>query len=101
MATLDRFSWFLFPTRETTLITAYLPPCILWSKFISYRVDPFSEGRQNHFDRVPSPESGSLPLNPQDAKHNICHLLCLLPVTLKVIVANSVDPDQTVPLGAV
>ena len=23
---------------------------------------------------------------------------CLLPVTLKVIVANSVDPDQTVPL---
>ena len=30
-----------------------------------------------------------------------CRLLCLLPVTLKVIVANSVDPDQTAPLGAV
>ena len=26
---------------------------------------------------------------------------CLLLVTLKVIVANSVDPDQTAPLGAV
>ena len=35
------------------------------------------------------------------AKHNNCRLLCLLPVTLKVIVANSVDPDQTAPLGAV
>ena len=30
-----------------------------------------------------------------------CRLLCLLPVTLKVVVANSVDPDQTAPLGAV
>ena len=30
-----------------------------------------------------------------------CRLLCLLPVTLKVISANSVDPDQTAPLGAV
>ena len=30
-----------------------------------------------------------------------CRLLCLLPVTFKVIVANSVDPDQTAPLGAV
>ena len=39
--------------------------------------------------------------NPKDAKHNNCRLLCLLPVTLKVIVANSVDPDETVPLGAV
>ena len=28
-----------------------------------------------------------------------CCLLCLLPVTLKVIGANSVDPDQTAPLG--
>ena len=34
--------------------------------------------------------------------HNNCRLLCLLPVTLKVIAANSVDPDQTPPpLGAV
>ena len=27
-------------------------------------------------------------------KHNNCCLLCLLVVTLKVIVANSVDPDH-------
>ena len=39
--------------------------------------------------------------NPLSASHNYCRLLCLLPVTLKVIVANSVDPDQTAPLGAV
>ena len=39
--------------------------------------------------------------NPLSANHNNCRLLCLLPVTLKVIVANSVDPDQTAPLGAV
>ena len=42
-----------------------------------------------------------LRVNPKDAKHNNCILLCLLSVTLKVIVANSVDPDQTAPLGAV
>ena len=30
-----------------------------------------------------------------------CCLLCLLSVSLKVTVANSVDPDQTAPLGAV
>ena len=36
-------------------------------------------------------------VNPLSASHNYCHLLCLLPVTLKVIVANSVDPDQTAP----
>ena len=39
--------------------------------------------------------------NPKSANHNNCRLLCLLPVTLKVIVANSVDPVQTAPLGAV
>ena len=39
--------------------------------------------------------------NPQSANHNNCRLLCLLPVTLKVIAANSVDQDQTAPLGAV
>ena len=31
---------------------------------------------------------------------NYCHLLCLLLVALKVTSANSVDPDQTAPLGA-
>ena len=31
--------------------------------------------------------------------HNYCRLLCLLLVTLKVTSANSVDPDQTAPLG--
>ena len=35
------------------------------------------------------------------ASHNYCRLLYLLPVTLKVISANRVDPDQTAPLGAV
>ena len=40
-------------------------------------------------------------VNPENAKHNNCHLFCLLPVTLKFIVANSVDPNQTAPLGAV
>ena len=30
-----------------------------------------------------------------------CRLLCHLLVILKVIFANSVDPDQTAPLGAV
>ena len=40
-------------------------------------------------------------INPESTNHNNCCLLCLLPVTLKVIVANSVDPDQTAPLGAV
>ena len=43
----------------------------------------------------------STTINPEDAKHNNCRLLCLLPVTLKAIVANSVDPDQTAPLGTV
>ena len=37
-------------------------------------------------------------LNPQTANHNICRLLCHLLVILKVIFANSVDPDQTAPL---
>ena len=32
------------------------------------------------------------------ANHNNCHLLCHLLVILKVIFANIVDPDQTVPL---
>ena len=40
-------------------------------------------------------------VNPKSASHNNCRLLCLLLVTLKVIIANSVDPDQTAPLGAV
>ena len=43
----------------------------------------------------------SLDLNPKSASHNNCRLFFLLLVTLKVIVANSVDPDQTAPLGAV
>ena len=38
-------------------------------------------------------------INSYSANHKICRLLCLLSVTLKVIVANSVDPDQTAPLG--
>ena len=33
--------------------------------------------------------------------HNYCRLLCHLLVILKVIFANSVDPDQTAPKGAV
>ena len=32
---------------------------------------------------------------------NYCRLLCHLLVILKVIFANSVDPDQTAPLRAV
>ena len=40
-------------------------------------------------------------INHLSANHNNCRLLCLLPVTLKVIVANSVDPDQTAPVEAV
>ena len=32
---------------------------------------------------------------------NNCRLLCHLLVILKVIFANSVDPDQTAPLGTV
>ena len=43
----------------------------------------------------------TLIINPQTASHNNCHLLCHLLVILKVIFANSVDPDQTAPLGAV
>ena len=40
--------------------------------------------------------------NPLTANHNKCRLLCHLLVILKVIFANSVDPDQTAPpLGAV
>ena len=38
--------------------------------------------------------------NPLSANHNSC-LPCHLLVILKVIFANSVDPDQTAPLGAV
>ena len=34
-------------------------------------------------------------LNPETAKYNSCRLLCHLLVILKVIFANSVDPDQT------
>ena len=40
-------------------------------------------------------------INFNPANHNYCRLLCLLLVTLKVTSANSVDPDQTAPLGAV
>ena len=35
--------------------------------------------------------------NPLTANHNNCSLLSHLLVTLKVIFANSVDPDQTAP----
>ena len=38
---------------------------------------------------------------PLPLKRNYCRLLCHLLVILKVIFANSVDPDQTAPLGAV
>ena len=40
-------------------------------------------------------------INPLKRNHNNCRLLCHLLVILKVIFANSVDPDQTAPLGAV
>ena len=33
-----------------------------------------------------------LAIKPKSANHNNCRLLCLLPVTLKFIAANSVDP---------
>ena len=33
--------------------------------------------------------------NPLTANHNNCHLPCHLLIILKVIFANSVDPDQT------
>ena len=33
--------------------------------------------------------------NPLAASHNTCRLICRLLVILKVIFANSVDPDQT------
>ena len=37
--------------------------------------------------------------NPLTANHNNCPLLCHLLVILKVISANSGDPDQTAPLS--
>ena len=40
-------------------------------------------------------------INPLTANHNNCHLLCHLLVNLKVISANSVDPDQTALCGSV
>ena len=43
----------------------------------------------------------TLNLNPLTINHNSCRLLCHLLVIFKVIFANSVDPDQTAPLGAV
>ena len=36
-----------------------------------------------------------------DSEGILCHLPCRLLVILKVIFANSMDPDQTAPLGAV
>ena len=33
------------------------------SKFFPFRVNPFSEGRLNNFDRIVSAESVSIPLN--------------------------------------
>ena len=41
------------------------------------------------------------PSKPSTTNHNNCHLLCHLPVILEVFFANSVDPDQTAPIGAV
>ena len=41
-----------------------------------------------------------LTFNPSDVNHNCC-LLCVRPVSLKVIVAISLDPDQNAHLGAV
>ena len=38
---------------------------------------------------------------PETANYNNSRLLCRLLVIVKVIFANSVDPDQTAPLGAV
>ena len=32
----------------------------MWSKFFPFRVDSFSEGRQNNFDRVTYPEGVSV-----------------------------------------
>ena len=37
--------------------------------------------------------------NTESASHNYCRLLCLMPVTLKVISANSVDPEEQSDLG--
>ena len=37
-------------------------------------------------------------INPSTANYNNCQLLCHLLVILKVILANTVDPDQTAPL---
>ena len=50
------------------------------------------------FDQEPTKSSDTCSvesINPQDAIHNNCRLLCLMSVTLKGIVANSVDLDQT------
>ena len=66
--------------REITFVTSYLHSYTsvpfwkgvcskskefapLGSKFFPIRVDPFSEGSQNNFVRVISPESVSIPLN--------------------------------------
>ena len=45
--------------------------------------------------KLPPFKCVSFPLNPESASHNYCRLLCRLLVILKVIFANSVDPDQT------
>ena len=45
---------------------------------------------------------GALSVNPFPAFHNICRLLSLICLcTLVAYITNSMDPDQTAPLGAV
>ena len=56
------------------------------SKFFPSRIDPFSEGRQNNFDKVASPESISLTLkyiekvSPRQVlrHHNSSHIMYVI-----------------------
>ena len=56
------------------------------SKFFPLRIDPFTEGSQNKFERVATPESVSVCLNSFPASGDFDHLL--------ITFANSLDPDQ-------
>ena len=73
----------IFFTRDTTFVTSCLLSCTsnsFWkgaksemkefapigTKFLHFWIDLFSEGRQNTFNKITSPESVLIPLN---AKH--------------------------------
>ena len=62
----------LIPSKKVSTLKRNLAP--LWSKFFPFRVDPFSVGMQNNFDRVTSHELYECPLRDIEMEEPIQHV---------------------------